>query len=420
MTMKIKKIIILIVFVTILCIVLSSCSFWPFIVRNKNIAIGETPEPIVELDEVEEVVIEEFEGLPNSSVISKLKISGQAIDVDIAGNFAYLTNDLGELYIINIKDKSDPSIVGKYPDVDSANIIITKGDYAYISYTKLVPGEEEYYTECGFKIVDIKDKENPETVGDYKTGENNRKWVYGMFIEGEYAYINSTVYQDDSEFSLLEIVDISNKKSPEKIGSFEIEGSPSSVWVLENYAYVNINYYDYEAEDYSGQSRLLVIDIEDKENPGLVGSCDIASNSWGLYVNENYGYISSNVFDEDNDNYSSSLLQVVGLTVKSDPRPMEVSTIPGGAWELDMVSDYIYVSSLDGGIFAVNISNAGNPMIADRLFTGGTSYDITIEGNYGYIADGFEGLVITRLSNSDTTEDNMIIKNDPLEKLIFK
>ena len=53
-------------------------------------------------------------------------------------------------------------------------------------------------------------------------------------------------------------------------------------------------------------------------------------------------------------------------------------------------------------------------MIADRLFTGGTSYDITIEGNYGYIADGFEGLVIARLSDTSSSGDNMIIENDPL------
>ncbi|MFZ3386079.1 MAG: hypothetical protein WA120_02770 [Candidatus Hydromicrobium sp.] len=50
----------------------------------------------------EAVDVEEFSGIPNSFLISKLKISGQAIDVDISDNYAYLTNDLGVLYVIDV------------------------------------------------------------------------------------------------------------------------------------------------------------------------------------------------------------------------------------------------------------------------------------------------------------------------------
>ncbi len=407
-----KKILILMVFATIVSLVLSSCCIWPFMVNDRNVQVEDDPGPEEMPDEEEEFIIEEFKGFPDLSEVSRLKISGQAIDVDIAGNYAYLTSDLGELYIINIKDKSDPKVVGKCPDVDSANIVIIEGDYAYISYTEWMTGEDEFYTECGFKIVDIKDKEDPLVIGDYKTGENNRKSVYGFFIEGEYAFINTSVYQDGSGLNTLEIIDISNKKSPKKLGSLEFEGSPSSVWVSGNYAYINTNYYDFDEEDYTDQSSLLVIDIEDRKNPELVGSCDLPSNSWGIYVSGDFAYVSSNVLNEEDNKYTDSLLQVVDLTDKTDPRPLEACKIPGGAWELDRVSDYIYVSSLDGGIFAVNISNADSPIIADRLFTGGTSYDITIQGNYGYIADGFEGLIITQLSDSSTGEDNIIAGGD--------
>ncbi len=409
--MAVKKIIILMVFAVIASLITSSCFILPFLADDWNTSTGDIQEEEVsseEEEEEEEFINEEFMGFPGLSEVSRLKISGQAIDIDIAENYAYITSDLGELYIVNIKDKSDPRIVGKCPDVDSANIVIIEGDYAYISYTKWVIGEEDYYTECGFKIVDIKDKEDPRVIGDYRTGENNRKSVYGFFIEGDYAFIDTAVYQDGFELNSLEIIDISNKKSPEKLGSFEFEGSPSAVWVSGNYAYINTNYYDHEEEDYSGQSRLLVIDIEDKEDPVLAGSCDVPSNSWGIYVSGDFAYLSSNVLDEEDDKYTESLLQVVDLTDKSDPRLLEACKIPGGAWELDSISDYIYVSSLEGGVFAVDISNASSPIIADRLFTGGTSYDITIQGNYGYIADGFEGMIIARLSDSSKSKDDPI------------
>ncbi|GAI15378.1 unnamed protein product, partial [marine sediment metagenome] len=134
----------------------------------------------------------------------------------ISGNYAYLTNDLGVLYVIDVKDKENPSIVGKCKGINSANIVIVKDDYAYISYTELTrDDDEDYTTVCGFYIVDIKEKEDPELIGNYNTGENNKKSVYGLFIEDDYAYINTTVENENGEISKLEIVDLLIKRNPE-------------------------------------------------------------------------------------------------------------------------------------------------------------------------------------------------------------
>src|SRR5665647_1101074 len=75
---------------------------------------------------------------PDLAVLSKLKISGQAIDVKALGGYAYLTNDLGILYIIDVKDKENPAVVGKISGLNAANIVMLQGDYAYISYTEWI------------------------------------------------------------------------------------------------------------------------------------------------------------------------------------------------------------------------------------------------------------------------------------------
>ena len=122
---------------------------------------------------------------PKASVISNLKISGQAIDLKVSGNYLYVTNDLGYLYIVDIKDKLNPKVIGKCAGIDAANIVFIEGDYAYISYSKYDFKTEELKVDYGFKIVDIKNKEQPKVIGNWG-GQSIKadKSVHGMFIKG--------------------------------------------------------------------------------------------------------------------------------------------------------------------------------------------------------------------------------------------
>ena len=101
--MSIRKASFIIILILIPVLSLTSCCYLPLkvqdVIRSEQNADGDS-EPIEEI---------EFSGIPNSSLISNLKVSGQAIDVDISGNYAYLTNDLGILYIIDISNKGNPS-----------------------------------------------------------------------------------------------------------------------------------------------------------------------------------------------------------------------------------------------------------------------------------------------------------------------
>ncbi|MCJ7665783.1 MAG: PKD domain-containing protein [Actinobacteria bacterium] len=352
-----------------------------------------------------------FNGITQNYRIGSVKIPGQAIDVDISGNYAYVTNDLGVVYIISIIDRAKPFVVGKCPDVDSANIIIAREDMAYVSYTEYIIEDGDYYTECGFKIIDISDKENPVIKGDYNTGEGNKKSVFGFFVEDNYAYLNTSVYSEDSESSSLEIVNISSSGDPFIEGLFAIEGAPSNLWIEGERAYLNTNYYDYANDDYTGESKFLIIDISDRSSPYILSSTDVPSNSWGIYIKENYAYLSSNRSD-DKDNYIESLLQVIDISDEKEPALTGTIEIPGGAWEIDMAGDFVYISDLTGGIYTIDVSDDEGPYIAGRLNTGGTSYDITIMGNYGYIADGFEGLVIAGLSKEGEDPSSLALNGD--------
>jgi len=354
---------------------------------------------------------DEFTGVPDACIVSKIKVPGQAIDVDVSGGYAYLTNDLGILYVVNIEDRESPFIVGKCPGINSANIVIVKDSYAYVSYTEWEKEQDKVFTKCGFKIIDISDAEHPEVVGDYDTSENNEKTVYGMYIYGNYAYINSSTYQDNKEESKLEVVDISDKKNPKMIGFCKIKGSLSNLYVSGNFAYICSNIFDYEKKEYTEESFLTVVDISDKKNPEVVSSAKVLPNCWAIYVSGDFAYISSNVWDMKNDKYTKSTFQVVDIKDSLNPTTLGDCNIPGGAWEIDFAGSFIYVSSLTGGLFAVDVSDSKNPIIVNKLDTRGTSYDITISGNHGYIADGFEGLLIVKLSDETSGKNGIYADN---------
>jgi len=397
-----KLYIINLIIILIIAVLVSGCCFIPADIAGKVRLLinnyGDNKKENIEIQYEPDHGI--FGGTPHNIKISSIPVSGQAIDVDISGNYAYLTNDLGVLYIINISDKTQPYVTGKCPDIDSANIVIVREDLAFISYTEWIAGENDYYTECGFKIVDITDKEDPEVIGDYNTGNNNRKSVFGLYIEGDYAYLNTTTYTDGDQSNTLEIVDISNKDNPVFRSELVLDGSPANISVYNNTACININYYDYETDEYTGKSELLIIDITDRDNPLIDTTIEVPSDSWGIYMDEDTIYLSSHISEEDS--YLKSKIQIVDIAGEIPVLRGNIM-LPGGAWELDMIDGFLQVSDLTGGVYTLDIIDSGDPFIASRLNTSGTSYDITVKGNYGYIADGFEGLVIMKLSAEDET-----------------
>jgi len=350
-----------------------------------------------------------FTGVPLNTRVSSIPISGQAIDADISGNYAYVTNDLGVLYIVDIRDRERPVVTGKCRDIDSANIVIVEGNTAYVSYTEWIIEELDYYSESGFKIVDISDKENPEVIGNYITEGQWNKTVFGIFIKDNYAYLNTSDYENDIERNTLEIVDISIKENPVIVSELELDGSPANIYVEEDDAYINVNHYDYDADQYTEDSELLIVDISDSENPVLKDMVSVPDNSWGIYQQDGMVYLSSNRTLDDG--YEKSMVQLVDVSGET-PVLRGSMDIPGGAWELDMAGGFLYVSDLTGGIYTIDVNDPDDPFTAGRLNTSGTSYDITLMGNYGYISDGFEGLTIMSLSDESSSESYEPVKQD--------
>ncbi len=354
-------------------------------------------ETAAERDEAEEIFYEEDLPVsrPSAQIISTLNIPGQAIDLKIEDNYVYMTNDLGYLYVIDVSVKEEPKILSKARGISSANIVIISEGYCYISYTDLEFQEGSAHTYYGFKILDISDKSEPTVISDYRLESPGAEAIlYGLYVEKNYAYI--TIYNMRQDTSIFEIIDVADKRNPKLEGSFESEGSLIGIMTEKDHAYM-------VASDESERSKLICLDISNKQDPLFLSSCEVPKGANSVYVKEERAYISSSQYQPEKDRYEDSFVQAIDIADQENMQPLGSVDLKGGAWEMDYIDGYLYVSNLEGGLDVIDVSDGKGLQIIDSLKTNGTSYDIALKGGYGYLADGFEGLIILKLE-SDSKE----------------
>jgi len=97
---------------------------------------------------------------------------GYSYDVEVRGNYAYLTGY--EFKIIDISNPQSPSEVSSYPSFSRALEI--SGNYAYLGYD-------------GLEILDISDPYNPVDAGYYYDDLEE-----AVFVSGNYAYVPGSLY----------------------------------------------------------------------------------------------------------------------------------------------------------------------------------------------------------------------------------
>ncbi|MGD8938283.1 MAG: hypothetical protein PVJ72_02830, partial [Gammaproteobacteria bacterium] len=95
-------------------------------------------------------------------------------DVAVSGNYAYVTNGLNGLVIVDITDLKALNVVGSISTRDNAVGVTINGNYAYIADLL-----------GGLRVVDVSVPEAPVEVGVFYTpGITN-----AVAISGNYAYV---------------------------------------------------------------------------------------------------------------------------------------------------------------------------------------------------------------------------------------
>ncbi|WP_367344352.1 PGF-pre-PGF domain-containing protein [Methanomethylovorans sp.] len=305
----------------------------------------------------------------------KYDMSGYASGVVIADNYAYVANGYMGLSIINIADRSSPTSAGRYITAGYARDVAVKGSYAYVANDI-----------NGLVIVDISDPFAPAYKGRYDTAG----CAWDVDVNGSYAYIA------DGENGLV-IVDISNPSAPAYKSSCDTPGKAENVVVSGSYAYVA-----------DGESGLVVINISDPAIPLIENSYNTAGHSYGISVVHNYAYIA------DGTN---------GLVILDVSNPASL-TFKGSygtyfAQDIAVSGNHAYIADDRNGLMVLNVTNPSAPTLAGSYNTAGYGYGVAVSGNYVYVADFNNGLVILQVDHGsnvpDTTAPAPVMALDEVE-----
>ncbi len=92
---------------------------------------------------------------------------------------------------------------------------------------------------------------------------------------------------------------------------------------------------------------------------------------------------------------------IVVLDVSSQDSPMELGrvTTPDIVFDVTVSGDYAYVADRDNGLLIVDVSSKSVPTLVGSYGTAGYARGVAVSGDYVYVADGSNGLLIVDVSN---------------------
>jgi len=283
-----------------------------------------------------------------------------------AGGYAYVADDSNGLVVLDVSDPSAPQRVATGPVYLAGNrdVALASG-YAY------------GLDSSSLAIWDLSNPEAPSNVGEV----GGIYWGQALAVSGNYAYVADEQYG-------LRVVNCSNPAMPAIVGVYDTPGNALDVAVSGNYAYVA----DYDAG-------LRVINISDPGNPVEVGSCDTPGYAEGVDVSGGYAYVA--------DDYAG--LRIIDIS--NPAAPVEVGALPayGGYYDgylraVAVSGNLAYVAAGWGGLWVVDVSDPAHPAKVAYYNTPGNAENVTVAGNYVYLADYDWGVMIfPKLTNVSVT-----------------
>lgn len=290
-----------------------------------------------------------------SSFFSSVDIGDHANDVEVSGNYAYVSNDKREhgFTIVDVSDPENPVIISQLDIGSKSKFLHQAGTYAYLG-TEL--------NSKGLSIVDVTDPLNPDLLSqlDVEDYGNN------LAVSGNYLYMG--VEEEDEG---LAVVNISDKLNPQFITSMDFGDKAHAVEISGNIAYVGVE------DDYLG---LRVIDISNPANPATISSLSLDEEVNAIALHGIFAFLGIE--------QSSNSLQVVNISDPANPILINSLNVNGEIEDLVVYGEYLYaaVDNQGSGLAAINISDPTNPQLAYNTDLTGKGKGIDADGQYVYIA----------------------------------
>ncbi|MGC9778186.1 MAG: hypothetical protein HZR80_02980 [Candidatus Heimdallarchaeota archaeon] len=308
----------------------------------------------------------------NPAVIYNLFQGGEAISVDVNGNYAYIVDSKEGLEIIDINNPANPFEVGQYDEIGFRDVVVI-GNYAYL-----------VDFDRGLTIIDISNKNVPIKVSEFYEGHGQ---AFGLYINGNIAYLANG-------HASLEIIDITDSTNPIKISNYDTGSNVYDVFVRDNYVYI------------ATLAGLTICEITNSVDLSFVSELEYECD-WikKIFSTGNYTFITG---------------ETDGLTIINTRNPINptilVSNFGENSHSLNNVyyyNKYLLLSDETKGMLVYDFINSIDfTQIGQFYDNGDSTFCVQVVGSNAYIADGFDGLEIVLV---DSDKDGIFDGHEPNE-----
>ena len=274
-----------------------------------------------------------------------------------SGTQVYVAADVAGFRIVDVRDPQNPYELGSYATVPKLWALALKDGFAY--------GGDQF---GALSVLDLQGKTGRQT-GLYQPSPEtdqgiytcpNGDWLFGditlydVSVSGNYVFAAAGI-------NGLQVFSIVNPSKPTPAGNLDTAGSAFGVAVLGDKAYIADYCYG-----------LRVIDVQDPVHPIEVGSYVGIERAMGVAMFGHYAYVA--------DQYAGLFV----LDVQNPAAPIKVLELPGsGTWDVQVFGQYLYLPGAQN--FQIyDLSNPAVPALLGQLDEFG--YYVTIDGDVAYLS----------------------------------
>jgi hypothetical protein len=302
------------------------------------------------------------------------------VRVAVQGKYAYVGIDRW-LVVVDVADPRQPVVVGRaryrsqeYFWHEGVNSIAVSGKHAYVLFNVTSPGGLH---KGDLVIFDVADPAAPAVVCSYQSTWGPREQRLSVAVSGKYAYLYSTFG--------LEVVDVSQPKTPKHVGSWRTAGTETGItWSGSHVAVAGDHVYVADR-----QAGLRIVDVSSPGAPKEVGSFKTGSYARAVAVVNQRALV------------LAGGLRIVDVSDPKQPREVgSLKTIPGGEAVADLAASERFAcvygavrkaspNPAYGGVRVIDLSNPVAPKVVypgPLVETLNDSFAVALQGNHAFIA----------------------------------
>ena len=285
------------------------------------------------------------------TALSFISIPGFANEVAVNGNYAYVAAGSAGLQVVNVSDRTNPSIVGSLALAGNSNDIKLLGNVAYIAGGS-----------AGLQVVDVSKPASPVLLGSFSAANS----AVAVAVRGTTAYISSG--------AALIIADVTNPAAIRQIGSVTLNGTLLDLDVDTNRNLAVVA---------AGTSGIYLVDVTHPKAPAPLGSTT-TGDARAVVIKGDYAFVA------DYDNSTTS------IDISNTAAPVVVSNITdpnlgGFLQDIALSGDFALAADVKfvNGIPITDISTPTN-LLARAILNFPQRDDngmgIAVDGIYAYLA----------------------------------